>query len=141
METIRLKLYKAKTEIIYFGSRQQLDKTTHNTINVIGESVEGSTKVKYLEGHSDSNLTFKEHILIKCKVTMLNIIKIKSIRKYLTKEKCLKLILQLGISHLDYTNSMLAGLPASSIKIMQKIQNTATRLILGKMPEKASESA
>ena len=45
---------------------------------------------------------------------------------------CHKLILQLVISHLDYANSMLAGLPTSSIKIMQKIQNTAVGLILGK---------
>ena len=53
---------------------------------------------------------------------LLNIIKIQSIRKYLTKEMCHKHILQMVISHLDYTNSLLAGLPYSSIKIMQKIQ-------------------
>ena len=38
MEAVKLKLNEAKTEFIYFGSRQQLNKTTHNTINVIGES-------------------------------------------------------------------------------------------------------
>ena len=132
IKVIRLKLNEAKTDLIYFGSRQQLNKTTHNIINVIGESIERSTKVRYLEGHLDSILTLKEHILIKCKAAVLNIIKIWNIRKYLTKEMCHKLILQLVISHLDYANSMLAGLPVSSIKIMQKIQNTAARLILGK---------
>ena len=54
---------------------------------------------------------------------------------------CHKLTLQLIISHLDFANSMLEGLPASSIKVMQKIQNTAARLILGEMLEKASWSA
>ena len=36
------------------------------------------------------------------------------------------------ISHLDYANSMLAGLPSSSIKIIQKVQKHSARLILGK---------
>ena len=55
-----------------------------------------------------------------------------NIRKYLTRQTCHKLILQLVRSHLGYANSMLAGLPSSSIKIMQKVQNTAARLILRK---------
>ena len=82
-------------------------------------------------GHQNSNLTFKDYILIKCKAATLNIIRIHNIRKYLTRETCQILMLQLVISHLDYANSMLVGLPSSSIKIMQKIHNTAERLILG----------
>ena len=93
--------------------------------------MERSTKFKYLGGYLVSNATFKEHILIKCKAAMLNI-KIWNIRKYLTKEMCHKLILWLVISHLDYANSMLAGLATPSIKMMQKIQHTAARLTLGK---------
>ena len=120
MEAVKLKLNEAKTKFIYFGSRQQLNKATHTTINVIGELIKRSTKVQYLGGHLDSNLTFKDHIHIKCKAATLNIININNIRKYLTRETCHKLILQLVISHLDYANSMLAGLPSSSIKIMQK---------------------
>ena len=81
-------------------------------------------------GHLDSNLTLKDHILIKFKAATLNIIMMHSIRKYLKRETCHKLFLQLVISHLDYANSMIAGLPSSSIKIMQKVQNTFTRLIL-----------
>ena len=48
------------------------------------------------------------------------------------REICHKLSLQLVISHLYYANSMLTGLPLASIKIMQKVKNTAARLILGK---------
>ena len=131
MEAVKLKLNEAKTKFIYFGSRQQLNNATHTTINIIGESIKRSTKVQYLGGHLDSNLTFKDHIHIKCKAATLNIIKIFNIRKYLTRDTCHKLILQLVISHLDYANIMLVGLPLSSIKIMQKVQNTAASLILG----------
>ena len=62
VEAVKLKLNEAKTESIYFGSRQQLKKTTHNTINIIGELIKRSTKLWYLGGHLDSNLTSKEHI-------------------------------------------------------------------------------
>ena len=124
---------------IYFGSRQQRDITTHTTINVIGESTKKSTKVSYLGGHLNSNLTFKDHILIKCKGAKLNIIKICSIRKNLPEETWYKLILPLVISHLDYANSMLAELPSSSIKIMQKVQNTAPRLILRTNAKKSTK--
>ena len=67
-------------------------------------------------------LPSKINIHIKCRAARLNIIKICNITKYLTREACHKLILQLDISHIDYTNSMLAGLPSSSTKIMQKVQ-------------------
>ena len=124
MEAVKLKLNEAKTKFIYFGSRQQLSKAIHTTIKVIGELIKRSTKVQYLGGHLDSNLTIKHHIHTKCKAATLNIIKICNIRKYLMRETCHKLILLLVISHLDYANSMLAGLLSSSIKIMQKVQRT-----------------
>ena len=43
MEAVKLKLNGAKTEFIYFASRQQLHKATCTTINVIGESIKRST--------------------------------------------------------------------------------------------------
>ena len=93
MEAVKHKLNKAKTEFIYFGSRPQLNKTIHTTINVIGELIERSTEVQYLGVHLDSYLSFKDHIHLKCKAATLNIIKICNIRKYLTRETCHKLTL------------------------------------------------
>ena len=45
METLKLKLNEAKTEFFYFGSRQQLNKTSYTTINVIGESIKNQPKI------------------------------------------------------------------------------------------------
>ena len=49
------------------------------------------------------------------------------------------LIKSLALSHLDYTNSLLIGLPAKTIKIMQNIQNLAAKVILGKQKSDSSK--
>ena len=132
MDTVKLKLNESKTEFIYFGVRQQLAKTHRDTININGEIIKHTNKIKYLGGHLGSSLTFKDHIIAKSKAATINIIKIRNIRKYLNQNTCHKLVITLVLSHLDYSNSMLSGLLDASINILQKVQNSAARLVLGK---------
>ena len=42
------------------------------------------------------------------------------------------LIKSLVISHLDYRNSILGGIPNKTLRLMQVIQNTAARVVLNK---------
>ena len=42
------------------------------------------------------------------------------------------LIKSLVISHLDYSNSILAGIPNKTVRLMQVIPNTATRVVFNK---------
>ena len=49
-------------------------------------------------------------------------------------------MLGLVITHLDYCNSILVGLPEVSMNQMQRVQNLAAKVILGKLKmESASE--
>ena len=80
----------------------------------------------------DSNLTFKDRIVKKCRTLMINIQWIKLIRPFLSSEACTTLMLGWVISHLDYCNSILAGLPDVSINQMQRVQNLAAKVVLGK---------
>ena len=132
MDVVRLRLNKSKTEFIYFGSGQQLKECNENTIKVIKETINRCSMVRYLGAYLDSQLSFMEHIKTKCKSAVLNIIRIRNIRKYLDKDTTHMLIKSLAVSHLDYANSLLMGLPAKTIKIMQNIQNLAAKVILGK---------
>ena len=63
---------------------------------------------------------------------MNSIFKIKNIRKYLTQSVTEILVLSTVVSHLDYCNSNLAGLPNSEISQMQRVQNIAAKLVLRK---------
>ena len=61
---------------------------------------------------------------------MLNLLKIKATRKYLTTEACTKAVITLVMTHLDYANSILTGLPKASICQLQRVQNMAAKIIL-----------
>ena len=99
------------SEFIYFGGSKQLEKCIISPIN-------------------DPTLNLEHHIKIKCKAAMLNLLKIKATRKYLATEACSKAVITLVMSHLDYTNSTLTGLPKASICQLQRVQNMAAKIIL-----------
>ena len=63
---------------------------------------------------------------------MLNLLKIKAARKNLTRTACNKLVVVLVLSHPDYANGILGGLPKSSLNKMQAVQNMAAKITLGK---------
>ena len=72
---------------------------------------------------------------------MTNLQRIKLIRKYLTLELSAKLAVSLCPSHLDYSNSILVGLPDCTIGKIQRIQNYAAKLVLGKTRYDGSKEA
>ena len=69
---------------------------------------------------------------------MLNLLKIRAARKYLTRKTCAKLTISLVISHLDYANAILAGLPKVSLDQLQRVQNMAAKIVLNKGQYKSS---
>ena len=130
MDEARLKMNPAKTEFIYFGNTKQIQKCTISSINVAGDLILRSDTIKYLGVWLDSELNFKMHVTKKCKAAMLNFIRIRSIRHLLSQDTTASLLLSLCISHLDYCNSILYGLPNNTIRKMHHIQNMCARLVL-----------
>ena len=130
---MKLKLNWDKTELILFRSaKQKVKKCTTKSITLDGNLIKVSNYVKYLGGGLDSTLTFKIHVKDVCRKAMVNFTCICSIRQYLNKDVCETLVLGLCISHLDYSNSILYGLPDITINKLQRIQSMCAKLVLNR---------
>ena len=132
MDSMHLKLNSEKTEYIMFGSWQQPTKISPTPLHAGPDLIELSNKVKYLGALLDNTLSFDPHVSSKVQKTMANFVKIKSICKYITREACTTLLLMLCMSHLDYLNAVLYGIPNKTLNKYQRIQNMCAKLALGK---------
>ena len=119
-----------KTEFIYFGHKQQLNKCLIKSIDVAGDKIECTECIRYLGGFLDANMSFKEHISRRCKTGPHNLYKIHSIRKYLTQEACEIVVIGLVTSQIDYANGMLLNVPDVTLKTYQRLQNMSAKVIL-----------
>ena len=63
---------------------------------------------------------------------MWNLQKLKAICDILTEEACKTLVMGLVISHLDYANVILVGLPETDIHKLQQVQNMTAKQILNR---------
>ena len=130
MSANRLKMNPSKTEVILFRSQRLLSKNSISSINVAGDTIHTSNCIKYLGAQLDCNLTFDDYIKAKCGKAIINIRNIFHIRKYIDLKTAKQLASSLILSHLDYSNSILAGLPASRLRPLQRVQNWAAKVVL-----------
>ena len=119
-----------KTEVILFTSRFT---KTPNIEKLFFDStvIELTEKVRDLGVILHKNLTPTYHINETYRKATNAIRSIGRIRKYLTNKNLKLLVNALVISRLDYCNSILYGLPKRELDKLQRVQNTAARLITG----------
>ena len=115
-----------------FGSHQQLTKINLEPLQAGPDLTELSNTVKYLGALLDNTLSFDQHISSKVQKAMVNFIKIRSICKYITQEACTTLLLMLCMSHLDYSDAVLYGIPNKTLNKYQRIQNMCAKLVVRK---------
>ncbi len=125
----KLKINDDKTECMLIGTRQQMFKVNLNYISVGEKSIIPSSNLNNLGVLMDSNKNFQEQVNKLCKTSFCFLYNIRKIRKYLTKEVTATLVHTLVISRLDYCNSLMYGLPAYQIAELQRVQNSAARLV------------
>ena len=130
MNSCHLKMNTDKTETIIFGSRQQIKKCRLTAIDVCGDSIPYIESIKYLGVCIDSNLCLDNHIAAKCRIAMFNLFKITNIRNFLITEACHTAVLAMVISHLDYANAIMVGLPEKYMGRLQRDQNMAAKVVL-----------
>ena len=130
---LRLLLNAAKTEWIWFGSRVNLARIPERfrSLQVRGSDIECADVVRDLGVYLDSELSMKNHVSKIASACFYHIRRLRQIRHYVSREVLKQLVTSLVLSRLDYCNSVLVGLPASTLMPLQRAQNAAARLVLG----------
>ena len=118
----------SKTEIVHLSSRFKHCELIPS-ISINNTLIAPVPTARDLGITVDNHLTLNSHINNICKRGSLAIRNIGRIRKYLNQADCEKLVHSFVTSRLDSCNSILCGLPESQISKLQRIQNTAARLV------------
>lgn len=125
-----LKLNEGKTKIIVFRSKSiESPRLSRVSLEVGDEIVETTPFVLNLGVYMDTHLTMDEHVKRVCQSTWYHIRQVGQLRKYLDRPAIEKLIHAVISSRLDYCNSLLFGVPATQLGRLQRIQNSAARII------------
>ena len=132
MNSNKLKLNPDKTEVMPVGSVSRLALVGEESLNLGGATILFQPSVKYLGVKLDQTLSMHDQISSTCRACFFELRRIASIRPFLSKEAVLKLVVATVLSRLDYCNSVLIGLPEDQILRLQRVQNSAARLVLGK---------
>ncbi|XP_064197774.1 uncharacterized protein LOC135258301 [Anguilla rostrata] len=122
-----LKLNPGKTELIYIPA---LNSPLSDLSISLGNTIlTPSPSTRNLGVVMDNRLSLTEHISAVTRSCRFFLYNIRRIRPFLTTYSTQLLVQAVVLSRLDYCNSLLAGLPASSIRPLQLIQNAAARLV------------
>ena len=128
-----LKLNESKTEFLIIGNKAVLKKLDGiPQINIGSETIIPNASAKNIGVVFDSNMSMAEHVRSVTRACYHQLHKIGQIRPFLTEEAAASLVRSLVLSKLDYSNSLLYGLPDSLIDKLQLVQNSATKLVMRK---------
>lgn len=124
-----LKLNEDKTELILFAPKHRVKDLKHCSVPIGGNIVSSAECVKNLGVYFDQSLSMTKQISAVSKSCYHQIRNIGRIRKYITTDACKTLMCSLVTSRLDYGNALLFGLPTCQLQRLQRVQNTAARVV------------
>ncbi len=123
-----LKLNNDKTEVMLFSSRY-CQQTASPSVRIGDDVITPSSSVRNLGVTYDKSLTMDKHINAVSRSCYAQLRNIGQIRRFLDQDSTKSLIHALVTSRLDYCNALLYGLPDVAVAKLQRIQNTAARII------------
>ena len=126
MEQNKLKLNEEETDILLIHSKFQ-NSPSLDEIILGNEQLTMAGIVTNLGIIFDKEILFNDHINQLCRTFVSgNLFKI---RKYLTDEATSKVVHAFVTTKLEYCNHLYFGLPKYQVNKMQRVQNTAARLV------------
>ena len=129
MSSNRLSLNSSKTQLIWFGTPQQLLKLDYTLLSEKFPHFTFSSSVRDLGVTLDSSLTFTEHISKLTRSSYFQLKRLRAIRKSVSSSTFTSIVHAFVCSRIDYCNSLLVGLPKVRLSPLQSVMNAAARLI------------
>ncbi|KAL9980772.1 hypothetical protein ACROYT_G009410 [Oculina patagonica] len=127
--TNKLVCNPTKTEVLHLTSRFTRHPPLSN-ISIGVNIVSCANKARNLGSVLDRHLTMTSHVNNICRHASLALRNIGRVRKYISQSSTERLVHAFITSKLDYCNSLLYGLPSTELQKLQRIQNTAARLVV-----------
>ena len=129
---IEVYLIWPKTQFIWLGSCQQLQKITVESIDLAGSTLKFQSSVNDLGVLIDSKLTMREHVQRVCRSSFYQLRQLFVIRSSLSMKTCTALVHAFVTSRFDYCNSLLAGINKELLNKLKSVLRFAARLVMRK---------
>ena len=114
------------------GASSCLRLVDSESANIGGNDITFKTCIKYLGVRIYQTLSMHDQISSVCRASSLELRRISSIRRYLSRDATAGLVTSMITSRLDYCNSALSGLTAEQLSRLQRVQRSAARLVFNK---------
>ena len=118
-----------KMEVLHLLSHRRKNTIKLLPIQITNGVVNSSKTVVNLGVMFDPNLSMRPHVNCICRRASFALSKIRKIRKFLSKSSTEILVHAFISSLLDSCNSLLHGIPEKDMAKLQRIQNSAARLV------------
>ena len=125
-----LKLNATKTEFIVFSPSRSATLCQNSSMQRSFHPFQRSSCIKNLGVMLDQSLSMRDQVDMTVKFCYFHIRTIGRVRRYLSQKACETLVYALVTSRLDYCNSLLLGVSQRLFARLQRVQNTAARLVL-----------
>ena len=120
-------LYLHKSSLINSRCQKNLPPIT-----ICDESVSKSDSTTLLGVEIDSTLSLKNHVKNTAKCCFHKLYNLFKIRGFLSEDAAKTMVHTLITSKVDYCNSILKGLPNTTLEFLVRVQKAAARLISNK---------
>ena len=126
-----LKLNDDKSEFLLLGSKHMLSKVDYQSchVNIGSTCITPSKTARNLGVIFDQEMSFRSHVTHIQRNVRYQLRNLSFIRKYLSKSAAEILIHALISSRLDFSNSLLCNLSKKDVTKLQRLQNSAARLL------------
>jgi len=129
MSSKRLSLNSSKTQLIWFGTTQQLKKLDFPLFCRRFSRFTFLSSVRDFDVTLDSSLTFSNHISNLTRSSYFHLRRLRAIRKSVFVPVFTSIVHAFVCSRIDYCNSLLIGLPKVRLSPIQTILNASARFI------------